>query len=166
MGSTFLSSYNETVVTAPMHSAFWDSFAYQCVGRKLWRMLTPDDLLPMMRFLHAFSVVKNCNNRQDLLDLTREVTTEPDSLFYFPPHWGHSVRTDSGTSVLLNYRMADVSTGRRLFNIHPLLPVHTGASVGMLKFIFPHLDPEAVTAYYDTGRMPSTHTRNKKIVVG
>lgn len=28
-GTTFLSNYNRTVITAPYHSAFWESFAYQ-----------------------------------------------------------------------------------------------------------------------------------------
>jgi hypothetical protein len=151
-GTTFMSHYNTTSITTPMHSAFWDSFAYQCEGKKRWKLMTPEDALPTVRFHSVFTVMKSCD-RDDVIKMTFDVEVGPDTMFYFPPYWAHSVETEKGTSILLNYRSLKLL---KMTWHNPLLGFYTFTGLIYYKFFFDLLDPEEVLYYYTHGKMPES----------
>ncbi len=87
----------------PHLSAFTESFAYQCEGIKRWNVMTPENA-----YHNLYTAMKDCNGRKDIEALTFDVYTTKDSMLYFPPFWAHSVETEHGLSVLLNYRALDI----------------------------------------------------------
>ena len=158
LGSTFLSNYNTTFVTTPFHSAFWDSLAYQCVGTKTWKMLTPDDALPTVRFFGAgFTYMAQCDDFPGLSELTFDVVSGPDTMYYFPPYWAHAVQTQAGQSVLLNFRAIDVAG---IIKNDFLVGLHTLVGVNIYRMLFPGYDPDEVTYYYLTGEVPALQAAN------
>lgn len=148
--SNFMSNYNSTMVTSPMHSAMFDSFAYQCVGRKTWRFLPPaDNMKTVLFFGTGFTLSQNCNNRPDILKRTIEVVVDADSMLYFPPYWGHSVRTDKGLSVLLNYRKLDVLGMLRRGDV--MLALHSVIGILLQVTYFVGRDAPEIAHYYTKG---------------
>lgn len=158
-GSTFLSNYNTTFITTAMHSAWWDSFGYQCAGTKHWKVLTPEDAFPTVRLHHVFTFMKDCNHRDDIAARTLHVITTPDDLFYFPPFWSHSVKTEKGLSVLLNYRKLAVHAILR-----ENLQIGMITWVGMWYYALFHgsWDPDEVIYYYVHGKRPDFLPQNAR----
>ncbi len=151
-GGTFLSNYNRTVLTTPFHSALVDSFAYQCEGAKTWYLMTPEDSLPTVRYHNAYTDMKDCNDREDVGKLVFAADAPKDTMFYFPPFWAHSVVTEKGLSVLLNYRAMDM---KRLIREDWKRAAMIIASVFYNKLFFPTWDPPEISYYYHTGKVPS-----------
>jgi hypothetical protein len=151
-GSTFMSNYNRTVLTTPFHSAFWESFGYQCEGTKRWFMLTPEDALPVVRLHNIFTQMKDCNGRADVEAFTFPTRTDPDTMFYFPPYWAHSVETRDGLSVLLNYRALGL---KRILKENPYVGALTLSSLVYYGTFFGSWDPDEVAFYYKTGKEPA-----------
>jgi hypothetical protein len=87
-------------------------------------------------------------DREDILDLTFDVTVGPDTLYYIPPYFAHSVETTKGLSILFNYRAFDF---KRMFKNHPWTAIHTVLSGLNYKLFFNHMDPEEVAYYYFNG---------------
>ena len=151
--SNFMSHYNATVVTSPMHSAMWESFAFQCKGTKVWRFLQPqDNYATMSYFLTGFTFTQNCNARPDVDARTTEVTVGPGELLYFPPYWAHSVQTTAGLSILMNYRSLDLGS---LFWRSPALAVHTVTALLFHMAFFTGRDPVEIHHYYEKGAFPA-----------
>ncbi len=151
VGSTFLSNFNRTFYTTPFHSAFTESFAYQCEGTKRWNVMTPEDAFPTVRYHNLYTAMKDCNGRKDIEALTFDVYTTKDSMFYFPPFWAHSVETERGLSVLLNYRGLNI---RRLLWESPKVGIITVTSILYHMVFFLKWDPDEITYYYLTGIKP------------
>lgn len=158
-GSTFLSKFNQTFITTPLHAAFWDSYGYQCQGHKHWKLMTPEDALPTVRFHTIFTVMKGCNNRPDIEEHFLTVDTYADDLFYFPPYWAHSVRTEQGLSVLLNYRKLDFP---KIIVDNPALAFLVGTGLVFYKLFHDSWDPDEVTYYYLFGKQPNLKGGNSR----
>lgn len=160
-GSTFVSHYNTTFVTTPFHSAFSDSFAYMCKGRKHWMMMSPTDALPTVRFYgHVYTTMKNCNHREDIRkEFMKLVITEEDDLFYFPPYWAHSVKTDVGNTVMLNYRKFDLPG---LLKRDWIVGLFTMFGMAHYMSFFSKFDPDEVTYIYTTGKSPKVGVHKTK----
>jgi hypothetical protein len=150
-GSTFLSNYNRTVMTTPFHAAFWESFGYQCEGTKRWIMMTPEDALPTVRIHNIFTQMKDCNNRKDIEAFTFSTRSDPDTLFYFPPYWAHSVETRKGLSVLLNYRSMNL---QRIVRDNVFVGILTWSSLMYYGAFFFSWDPDEVAHFYRYGVVP------------
>ncbi len=151
-GSSFISNYNRTLLTTPIHSALVDSFAYQCEGAKTWHLMTPEDALPTVRYHNGYTDMKDCNDREDIRKLVFTTYTPRDTMFYFPPFWAHGVVTEKGLSVLLNYRAMDI---KRLFREDWKRGVMVFCSVMYFRFFFPTWDPPEISYYYHTGKIPA-----------
>ena len=149
--SSFLSNYNRTIHSTPFHSAFTESIAYQCEGTKKWFLMTPEDALPTHRIMNLFTVMKDCNGRKDLLDLVFSFDTTPDTMFYFPPYWAHSVETKQGYSSMFNYRIVDIA---RTFRNNPMTGIHAFSGLWWYGFFFKNYEPDEVAHYYRTGSFP------------
>ncbi len=159
-GSTFLSNYNRTVHTTPFHSAFFESYGYQCEGTKRWLMMTPEDALPTVRLHTIFTSMKQCENREDIKNLTFWTRSDPDTMFYFPPFWAHSVETQKGLSILLNYRAINV---RRILKDNFMLGVLTMAGLAQYLTVFNSWDPDEVNYYFLTGKDPASGGRTDRL---
>lgn len=151
--SNFMSNYNETIVTSPFHSAMFDSFGYQCVGSKTWRFLQPSDNVATMEFFGTgFSISQDCNNREDVIARTIEETIDADTMLYFPPFWGHGVRTTKGLSILLNYRKIDMLSIAKRDGF--MLALHTLASTVLHVTLFVGRDGSEIRYFYEKGEFP------------
>ncbi len=151
-GSTFLSNYNRTILTTPFHSAFSESFGYQCEGTKHWHLLTPEDAFPTVRYHNIFTHMKDCNERKDILPLIFTTHTTKDTMFYFPPFWAHSVETERGLSVLLNYRAMDI---KRIFHDNFKIGLLCLTSFFYYGTFFRAWDPDEISYFYRTGIVPA-----------
>jgi hypothetical protein len=158
-GTTFLSNYDKTITTAPYHSAFWDSFGYQCEGYKHWKMLTPEDALPTVRFMTVFTAMKNCDGRKDLEEKSFDVFTPADTMFYFPPYWAHSVQTYPGISVLLNFRSMAL---KQIFQDNFFTGLTTLTGLIYYRIFYESWDPEEITYFYTTGKIPQVGGQNSR----
>jgi hypothetical protein len=149
--NTFISNYNESFITTPMHNAMVESYAYQCEGTKIWQMMTPNDVKYIYRLLYTYGIIKNCNDRNDIIKLIFNVTTTKDTLFYFPPFWAHSVYTEKGLSILFNLRGFNV---KKIFKSNFLLGLNTMSSIIYHSLFFINYDPDELFYYFSTGNKP------------
>jgi len=151
--SNFLAHFPRTMISTPFHSALWDSLAYQCVGTKEWRFMAPHNSFQTVHiFGTGWTRHLDCNGRDDVdATITFSEVVGPDTLIYFPPWWAHSVRSEKGLNILLNYRRADI---RGMFGQDFLRAAFNVLGSILAKTAYKGYDPPDVVKYLKHRKVP------------
>jgi hypothetical protein len=105
--TNFVSNFPRDVLATPIHAApTGHSFAFQMVGKKLWLLMSPEEMEKYSPICTPATLLTKGSEREFFASKpsTLIAVQEEGDLLFFPVHWGHAVLTKEGPNVMLVLR--------------------------------------------------------------
>lgn len=110
-GTSFVSNFEESQISAPDHAALIVSVVYQLIGQKTFLLHERRSSRNHYLFNGAFAPFPKCaKDFYDDLDRVWVATVKPGSYLFFPFSWQHTVYTKAGMNVMTNVRVTSKQT--------------------------------------------------------
>lgn len=110
-GTSFVSNFEESQISAPDHAALIVSVVYQLIGQKTFLLHERRSSRNHYLFSGAFAPYPQCaKDFYNDLDRVWVATVKPGSYLFFPFSWQHTVYTKAGLNVMTNVRVTSKQT--------------------------------------------------------
>jgi len=135
--SSFISHFEEPVVSTPTHSApMAQTFSVQCYGSKAWlfhhvRDLKKHGFIPQA---NPHGVIINGSPESILKIPTVRAVVNPNDVMYFPPFYFHAVATSPGKNIMFAIRRSSLQSIKMSFKTSATLSTMWIARYSFMQF--------------------------------